>query len=77
MSEIEEKKNDELWALARKYAKEHGYQSPCLPTKGIVKLVLENCPTWQEWCQDYDTRGSGNIIGRRIAKLQIHQVTET
>jgi hypothetical protein len=69
--ELQEKKDNELLALAQKHAKDTGKSTACLPRKGIVKLVFENCPTWKKLYGKQDPRGAGMSIGRRIAKLSI------
>lgn len=74
--EIEEEKDAELRALATVWGNNHGLNYACLPVKGIVRLVLEKCPTWKEWCKGDDPRGAGNKIGRRITKLGIPQMDE-
>jgi hypothetical protein len=70
---VERAKDEELTELAKKWGHEHG-QYMALPEKGVVKLVMENCPTWREINKDLDPRGIGNKVGRRIMKLGIQQV---
>lgn len=71
MCSPENKKDDELFALAQEYAKDVGKATGCLPRKGIVKLVFKTCPTWKKLYGQHDPRGAGMSIGRRIAKLNI------
>jgi len=42
-----------------------------LPSKGIVKLVLDHSDAWRQWCRGDDPRGAANKIGRRISKLYL------
>jgi len=74
--EIEEAKDRELLELATNYGKAHGRLYRCLPLRGIVKLVMETCPTWKKLYGDLDPRGAGMSIGRRISKLGISQIEE-
>ena len=77
--EIEEAKDRELYELAKKYGREHKKAFMYLPKNGVVKLVLEHCPSWIEYCKHgdgspWDNRGIGISIGRRIKKLGIRRV---
>lgn len=40
-----------------------------IPSKGVVKVILESCPAWSYY-KDKDYRGANISIGRRLRRME-------